>query len=203
MGVLDPYDAALDALDAIALVAKLEDVAGHALDREILIHRADEMVLGLEQHLIVRVVRYGAAGGERGEPRAPPAAQHVIDGVMVDQGTAPPAAGAEAFGEHADDGCKILSFQRAIGPGAANELIELILIPGPGTNLCGDLLRQHVERLLRNGEAIKLAAPDAVEKRCAFDQFVARERKQSALGRARNRVAGAPDSLQEGRDRTR
>ncbi len=173
MGILDPHDAALDALDAIALVAELEDVAGHALDREILIHRADEMVLGLEQHLIVRIVRDGAAGGERGKPSTAPAAQHVIDRVMVDQGTAPPAARAEAFGEHADDGVKVLSSQRAIGPSPANELIEIILIPRLGTNLCGDLLRQHVERLLRNGEAIKLAAPDAVEQRRAFDQFVA------------------------------
>ena len=67
------------------------------------------MVLRLEQHLIIRIVRDGAAGCQRGEPRAAPAAQHAIDGVMVDQGTATPAAGAEAFGEHADDGLKIPS----------------------------------------------------------------------------------------------
>src|SRR5262245_65885383 len=95
MGILDPDDAALDALDAIALVAELKDVAGHALDREILIHRADELVLRLEQHAIVRIVRDRAAGGQRGEARAAAAAQHMIDGVMVDQGAAPPAAGPE------------------------------------------------------------------------------------------------------------
>ena len=109
MGILDPHHAALDALDAIALVAELEDVAGHALDGEILVHGADEMVLRLEQHLIVRVVGDGAARCQRGEPCTAPAAQHAIDGVMVDQGTAPAAAGAEAVGEHADDGCKILA----------------------------------------------------------------------------------------------
>src|SRR5689334_6109376 len=110
MGILDPHDAALDPLDAIALVAELKDVAGNALDCEILIHRADELILGLEQHLIVRIVRDGAAGCERGEPCTTPAAQHVIDSVMMDQGAAPPAAGAEALSQHADDGFKILSF---------------------------------------------------------------------------------------------
>ncbi len=77
MRVLDPHDAALDALDPIAPVAELEDVAGKAFDGEILVHRADEMVLGLEQHLIVGVVGDGAAGGQRGEPGAATAAQHV------------------------------------------------------------------------------------------------------------------------------
>src|SRR5262249_28900819 len=43
--ILDPHHATFDAHDAIALVAELEDIAGHALDREILVHGADEMVL--------------------------------------------------------------------------------------------------------------------------------------------------------------
>ena len=47
--VLHAHDAALDPQDPIGLVAELEDVAGHALDREVLVHRADELVLGLEQ----------------------------------------------------------------------------------------------------------------------------------------------------------
>ena len=77
--ILDAHDPALDALDPVALVAELEDVAGEALDREILIHGPDEMVLGFEQHLIVGIVGDGAAGGERRQPRATPAAQQPID----------------------------------------------------------------------------------------------------------------------------
>ena len=41
--VFDAHHAALDAPDPVALVAELEDVAGKALDREILIHGADEI----------------------------------------------------------------------------------------------------------------------------------------------------------------
>ena len=48
MGVLDPDRAALDPLDAIGFVAELEDVAAHALHGEILVHRADDLVLRLQ-----------------------------------------------------------------------------------------------------------------------------------------------------------
>src|SRR6185312_7128126 len=40
--ILDAQAVALDALDPVAGVAQLEDVAGHALDREILVHRAHD-----------------------------------------------------------------------------------------------------------------------------------------------------------------
>jgi hypothetical protein len=49
MGILDPHHAALDAHDAIALVAELEDVAGEALDREVLVHAADDVVFRFQQ----------------------------------------------------------------------------------------------------------------------------------------------------------
>src|SRR4029077_3118221 len=93
MRIFDPNDPALDALDPVALVAKLEDVAGKALDREILIHGPDEVILGFEQHLIIGVVGYGTAGGECGQPRATSAAQYSIDRVMMDERTTPAAAG--------------------------------------------------------------------------------------------------------------
>ena len=63
--------------------------------------RADDLVLRLEQHLVVGVVGDGAAGGQRGQPRAAPAAQHVVDRVVMDQRAAPAAPGGEAFGQHA------------------------------------------------------------------------------------------------------
>ena len=79
MRVLDAHDAALDAHDAIGAVAELEDVAGQAFDGEVLVDRADRLVLGLQHDLVVGGVGNGAAGGQRGQPRAAPAAQHVID----------------------------------------------------------------------------------------------------------------------------
>ena len=68
----------------VAAVAELEDVAGQALDREVLVDGADDVVLGLEQHLVVGIVGNGAAGGDRRQARAAPAAQHVVDRVVMD-----------------------------------------------------------------------------------------------------------------------
>jgi hypothetical protein len=101
-------NAALDALNPVALIAKLEDISGETLDREILIHGPDEMVLGFEQHLIVGIVRDGAPGCECGQSRATPAAQQPIYAVMMDERTASAAPGAEAVRQHRNDRRKIL-----------------------------------------------------------------------------------------------
>ena len=92
--------AALDPLDAIGGVAELEHVARHALDGKILVDGADDVVLGLEQHLIVGGVGDRAAGGQRGRPRAAPAAQDAVDRVAMDQRAAPAVAGGEAVRQH-------------------------------------------------------------------------------------------------------
>ena len=59
--VLHANDAALDSPDPVALVAELKDVPREALDREVLVQGADEMILGLEQNLIIGIVGNGAA----------------------------------------------------------------------------------------------------------------------------------------------
>ena len=201
--VLDPHAAALDAQDAVGAVAELEDVAGQALDGEVLVDAADRLVLGLQHHLVVGGVGDRAAGGQRGQPRAAPAAQHVVDRVAMDQRAAPAAAGGEAFGQHAHDGVEVLARESAIRPGAAHASNRAVLGPFLRRDLGDDLLRQHVERLLRDGQPIELAAAHAVEQRRAFDQVVARQREQPALRHAADRVAGAADALQEAGDRAR
>ena len=97
MRILDPDDTALDPQDAVRGVAELEDVAGHALDREILVHGADRLVLGLEDDAVVGGVRDRTARGQPGQARAPPSTQYTIDAVIVDQSPAPAATGAEAL----------------------------------------------------------------------------------------------------------
>ena len=201
MRIFDAHHAALDALDPVALVAELKDIASEALDREIFIHGPDEMVLGFEQHLIVGIVRDGAAGGERRQPRATPAAQQPIDAVMMDERTAPAAPGAKTVGQHLNDRRKILPRQVSIRPCPTHQRVKLVLAVFTCGDLGDDLLRQHVERLLRDGETVELAAAHAVEEGGALDQFVARERKQPALRRAVDGMAGAANALQKARDR--
>ena len=70
--ILDPHPARLDAQDAVARVAELEDVAGDALDGEVLVDRADVARLRLEHDRVVAAFRDRAARGERRQPRALP-----------------------------------------------------------------------------------------------------------------------------------
>ena len=203
LGVLHADRPALDALNAIGRVAELENVARHALDGEILVHRADGLVLGLEQHLVVGGVGDRAAGGQRGRPRAAPAAQNAIDRVAMDERAAPAPAGGEALAQHARR-----SRRNPLAPAngkasAAQPIIKLRFRPILRRDFRDHLLREHVERPLRDRQAVELAATDAVEKRCAFDEIVARERKQPPLRRAADRVTGTADALQEGCDRAR
>ena len=201
--VLDPDGSALDPLDAIGGVAELEHVARHALDGEILVDGADDGVLGLEQHLVVGGVGDRPAGGQRRRPRAPAAAQDAVDGVAMDQRAAPALTRRKTLRQHPDDRVELLPRQIAERPGAPQAVEQFRLRPVLRGDLGDDLLRQHVERLLGDRQPVEFAAADSVEQRRAFDEIVARQRKQPPLRRPVDRVAGAAGALQERRDRPR
>ena len=55
--------------------AEQEDVAGHALDGEVFVERADALPVGLGDDGVVGRVGDRAARGDAGQPRAAPAAQ--------------------------------------------------------------------------------------------------------------------------------
>ena len=80
----DADDAGADLQHPPRGVAELEHVAGHALDREVLVQRADERVVGIEHHAVVGDLRDRAARGEREQPRAAPAAQPRVHLVAMD-----------------------------------------------------------------------------------------------------------------------
>ena len=98
---------------------------------------------------------------------------------------------------------EVLARQCRVRPGAAHQREQLVLAVLAAGDLGDDLLRQHVERRGRHAQRIEFAAAHAVEQGGAFDQFVARLRKQARLRRAADGVAGAAGALQEGRDRAR
>ncbi len=129
--VLHPHRPPLDALNAIGGVAELEHVAGHALDGEVLVDAADDVVLGLQHHLIVGGVGDRAAGGQRRRPRPAPAPQHMVDGVVMNERAAPAPARGEAVGQHLHDRIEIGARQLPIRPGAAQAFVELPLPANP------------------------------------------------------------------------
>ena len=68
--VFDQHASGSDAPDAPGRIAEQEDVAGHALDGEVLVDGADDVALGMLDDVVQGGVGNGAAAGDRGEPRA-------------------------------------------------------------------------------------------------------------------------------------
>ena len=203
MRVLHPHRAALDAQDAPRGVAELEDVAGQALDGEVLVERAETGPVGLQHHVVVGVVGDGAAGGHRGEAGAAPGAQLAVDHVAVQVGGAAAPPGRESAREHREKLPPPVAIEVPVRPGAANRREQGVLAPVLRRHHGDRLLRQHVEGSDRHVQRIELTAPNRVQDRCALDQLVAGEREQPALRGAVHRVAGAAGALQEGRDGAR
>ena len=201
--VLHPQAVALDALDAVAGVAELEDVAGHAFDREILVDRAHDDRLRFQHHLVVGGVGNGPAGGQRGESGVAAGSQLPIHRVAVDVRGTRAAAGGETLGQHAHHRIEIGARELAVGMRAAHQRVQRVLIPLGAGDLGDDLLGQHVERLRRHDQRVQFAAAHAIEQGGAFDQVVTRRRKQPCLRRAVDAVTGTAGALQERGDRAR
>ncbi len=142
MRVVDPHAAGLDAQDPIRAVAQLENVAGEAFDGEVFVDGADDLPGRLEHDLVVGVVGNRAAGGQRGQARAAPAAQHAVDRVAMHVSSAMSPARAEAFGQRAHDVEKLVARQRRVRIGAPHELEQRVLTPLLGRDLGDDLLRR-------------------------------------------------------------
>ena len=114
-----------------------------------------------------------------------------------------PVARRIAFGERAHDVQEFLARELRIGIRAANEVEESRLGPFRRGDFGNDLLREDIERFLRNQNAVELAALHRIEQRRAFDELVARQREQPRLGHSADLMARAPRALQERRDGAR
>ena len=98
---------------------------------------------------------------------------------------------------------KSCALERAIRPGAAHQVEQLVfaeLLAGAGGH---HLLRQNVERVARNLQAVELAAADGAHQRGAFHQLVARGGEERGPWAARPPMPGAADALQRHRDGAR
>ena len=201
--ILHPHLARLDAQDAITGIAELEHVAGHALDREILVDAADDDRLRLQQHAVVADVGNGAARLRGDEPRALAPPQLAVHGVAMQIGGALAETGAEAVGQHPHHLVEVLACQRCIRLRAPHQGEQRVLVPLARRHFRHDLLRQHVQRRGRHDQRVELAAPHAIQQGRAFQQLVAGGRQQPALGHATDLVAGTAHPLQERGDAAR
>ncbi|SAK95147.1 hypothetical protein AWB82_06876 [Caballeronia glebae] len=200
--VLHAHAPAFHAHDPVRRIAELKDVARETLDGEILVHRADLQALRFEDHGEIGVVGNRAARGDGRQLAAAPAAQRARDRVAMHIRRAHALSSGIAFRERAQHGLVVRAIERRIRIRARDALEERVLAPLAARDFGGDLLRQHVERRVRNGQRVEFAAPHAVEQRRAFDEIVARGRKKPSFRHAADLMPGAPDALQKRADRT-
>ncbi len=201
--ILDEHAPRFDAADLPRRVAELEDVAGRALDREVLVDRPDLRLLGPLHHGVRVVVGNRAARLDRGHARAAPAAQHAGDAIAMDVRADAAAAIADAFAQHHEDLVEVRVGQLRVRRGAAHERRHLRFGHLFGRARRDDLLREDVERRVAQRDRVEVAATDAAHERRALEQLVARHREQAPLGGPPEVVARAADALQQRRDRAR
>src|SRR5262249_54429197 len=156
-------------------VPEEEDVAGHALDGEVLVHRTDLEPLRLLDDVVVGGVRDGAPARDRGEARATTRAEAPVHPVGMEERRAPAASGPDAVGEHLDDRVEIVARQRAERGRAADEREQIV-----GRDLAGRyrrhaLLREDVERTLGHVDRVELARAHGADGGGALYELVARE----------------------------
>ena len=203
LGVDDAHDAGLDAPDAPRGAAEEERVAGHALDGPVLVHGADDGVVGIGDYLVVGRLRDGAARGDGGDAGPAASAQDAIHPIVVQPRAARTAPRLNAVREHLEHGVEVGAGQVGIGRGATDERVEVIFSPRLADGGGHDLLGQDVERRHRRQHAVEPAGAHAAQERRALHQLVARGRVEAALGRGAARMARAADALQERREAPR
>ena len=201
--VLDAHLPAADPADAPGAVAQEKHVAPHALDGEVLVHRAHEHVVGLGYHVVVGIVGDRAAVGERDQTGPPAAAQLAVHRVPVHVGGPPSLARRDATGEHVHHLVEPLAGQVHVRVGAPDQLEQLVLVLLRRAGLGDDLLGQHVEGPGWDRQRVQVAPPYAADEGHALDKLVPRQGEEPALRRAAQEVARAPDPLEQQADGAR
>ena len=131
----------------IAAVAKLKNVTLDAFNREVLVHGTDEMIFRLQQNLKIGIVGNRAAACDRGQARAAPAAQQMIDGIVVHERAASPTTRAEPLGKHLDDAREVAPGEIPVRPRPPYRAVQLVFAPFARRDFSRNLLSEHVERL--------------------------------------------------------
>ena len=98
--------------------------------------------------------------------------------------TAAAAASSEALRQHAHDRRKRFVRQISERVRAPNHFEQPVFGPFFRSNSRDHLLRENVERLFRNLQMIEFAAPHRIKQCRAFNQLIARQRKNSAFRKA-------------------
>src|SRR6476646_4014927 len=101
-----------------------------------------------------------------------------------------------AIAQHGQQVIKFLALKFAIRICTFDQGKEFILAPFFSSANRYNLLRQNIEWGFRNDQAVKFSVMNGADQRSAFDQLIARGRKEAAFGNSATPVAGPAKALQ-------
>jgi hypothetical protein len=203
LGIDDADDAVFDAADPPAVGPEQEDVAGKALDGEVLVDRPDDRPLGLEDHRVLAGVGNRPARREGCKPGAAAGAQPLVDPIPMQVDATPSARSLETPSKHLEDRLIGLEVEIPVGKRATHPCVELGDALLPGRALRNDLLGQHIDRGLRNGDSVEASGAHRANQGGTLHQLVPGRREETSPGTESEGVAGSADPLQECGDAAR
>ncbi len=181
--------------------AEEKDVTDGRLDGEILVHRADDDPVGVEDHAVIAGLGNGAAAGQRGEASAPPGSKEAVDCVEVEMGSPSSPAGGDPPRDEIHHVVEVPALEAGVGRGPLHQGVEGVDLPLlAGGHLGHELLSQDVEGGYRRMEGIEVAGADSGHEGGAFDELVAGQRIEAPGRCALELVVGPPHPLEEGPD---
>ncbi len=203
--VLHPHHptSRLDPANLPRVRAEDEDVPRHALDRPVLVDRAHQRLVRIEDDAVVGHVRDRTAVREGDDARRAPRAKNPVHAVVVEERTRATEARRGPLRERAHHLVEDGAAQRFERARLADEIEEPALVPLPRRALRHDLLGEHVERSDGRMDPIELPLRHAPDQRRALDELVARRREEAAARRPALGVARAADPLEERADDAR
>src|SRR6185437_229812 len=155
--ILHSNAAGFDAFDAPRVSAEQEYVSGEALDGEILVQSPDGFAVRFRDHSVVCVLRNRSSGSDGGEARPAPALDTPVHLVAVPQCPGSSTRRRKSFGKHFDNISEILASEIAVRVGRTESFIEIVFRPAVRGSRGDDLLREDIERILRNFDAFEMA----------------------------------------------
>ena len=199
MGVFNANHPRIDTQNSPGGISQLENVTRHTFDGEIFVQSPNKCLAWLQNHPVIRIVRYGSAGGESGDARTAPGAQPMVDSIMMNQSGSPAAFGAEPFRQHSDNFVEFLPGHIPVRISGAQQFKEGFFLTIFASGAGHDLLRQKIERLGWNLESIHLALANALNGGHALHQFVPAQGKEAPLGQTASPMLRPPDTLEASR----
>ena len=201
-GSVDIFDQHLVLAEALHLprrAAQDEDVARAQLVDEHLVEPTDALVLGLQRHVVARLVGDGSAGSEGDAARASGRGEDAVNLVPVEL-LKRRLVKVEAVvrGQHLKDAVVVFLGEVAVAVRPPEEGEQLVRVPGLRGDGADDVLCDHVEAVLRDARSVEVALHDRAHGDSALDEVVAVQRDQPPLAGGVQQVSGAPDALQAG-----